>query len=233
MDRQENPLLSIGINIIIPIIILMRLSSEEMLGPVFALILALAFPLGYGIVFFIARRKANLFSALGFASILLTGGIGLLRLDAQWIAIKEAAIPFVVGVAVLVSMRTGSPIVRMLVYNERIIDIPRVEEALERRGAMRVFRKRLDLTSYLLAGSFFVSALLNYVLARMIVVSEAGTPAFNEELGRLAALSFPVIVVPMVIIMLVAVFMLLASITRLTGLSWEEVFVHDQSKSKE
>ncbi len=44
-----------------------------------------------------------------------------------------------------------------------------------------------------------LSAVGNYALARYLVVSPAGTPAFNEELGRLTALSFPVLMVPMML----------------------------------
>jgi hypothetical protein len=36
---------------------------------------------------------------LGFVSVLLTGGIGLLQLDPKWIAVKEAAVPAVIGLA--------------------------------------------------------------------------------------------------------------------------------------
>ncbi len=35
---------------------------------------------------------------LGLISVLLTGGIGLLELDPQWLAIKEAAIPGIIGI---------------------------------------------------------------------------------------------------------------------------------------
>ena len=69
------------------------------MGPVYGLLVALAFPVGYGIYDFVVRRGFNFYSALGFVSILLTGGIGLLKLPVEWLAIKEAAVPFVIGVA--------------------------------------------------------------------------------------------------------------------------------------
>ncbi|MDE2817308.1 MAG: hypothetical protein OXK81_11510 [Chloroflexota bacterium] len=47
--KRENPLLSILLNIVIPVIILMRFSSDEWLGPMYGLLVALAFPLAYGI----------------------------------------------------------------------------------------------------------------------------------------------------------------------------------------
>ncbi len=38
---------------------------------------------------------------LGIVSVLLTGGIGVLELDTQWLAVKEALIPGIIGVVVL------------------------------------------------------------------------------------------------------------------------------------
>ena len=111
-EKAENPWLSLGINIVIPALILMKLSGEDRLGPVVGLLAALAFPLTYGIVDGLRRRRFNFISALGVVSILLTGGIGLLQLDTKWIAIKEAAVPGVIGLVVLLSMRSRYPIVR-------------------------------------------------------------------------------------------------------------------------
>ena len=48
-------------------------------------------------------------SAIGIFSTLLTGGMTLLELDPNYIAIKEAAIPAAFGIAVLVSMFTPIP----------------------------------------------------------------------------------------------------------------------------
>ena len=39
-ETAENPWLSLGINIVVPALILMKLSSEDRLGPVFGLIVA-------------------------------------------------------------------------------------------------------------------------------------------------------------------------------------------------
>jgi hypothetical protein len=41
------------------------------IGPIKALIVALAFPIGYGVWHFIKTRKGNFFSALGLVSVLL------------------------------------------------------------------------------------------------------------------------------------------------------------------
>ena len=125
---------------------------------------------------------------------------------------------------VLLSMRSRYPIVRSLLYNDKIIDVPTVEAALERHGNRTHFDRRLDRASLLLAGSFFLSAVLNFVLARVIVKSPAGTVAFNEELGRMTALSYPVIALPSMAVMFLALWYLFHSISRLTHLEFEQIF---------
>jgi hypothetical protein len=222
-ERRENVLLSLGLNIAIPAVILMKLSGENALGPVGGLLVALAFPLTYGVVDFARRREWNIVSVLGFVSVLLTGGIGLLQLDPKWIAVKEAAVPAILGIAVVLSMRTRFPIVRTFLYNDKIIRVQEVDEALARRGNHAAFDRTLVNASWMLAGSFFVSSVLNFVLAKLIVKSQPGTTAFNEELGRMTALSYPVIVVPSMIIMIAALWYLFNRIQQLTELDLEQI----------
>ena len=71
--------------------------------------------------------------------------------------------------------------------------------------------------------SFFLSAILNYALAKYIVVSPSGTEEFNSELGTMNLLSYPVITIPCVIVMIYAMFYLFKHIKRLTGLDFEEL----------
>lgn len=222
-ERRESALLSLGINIAIPAVILMKFSGDAALGPVGGLILALAFPLTYGMVDFARRREWNIISMLGFVSVLLTGGIGLLELDPRWIAVKEAAVPAVIGILVVLSLRTRFPIVKMFLYNDKIIRVREVDAALDRRGNRRAFDQTLVNASLMLAASFLVSSVLNFVLAKLIVKSQPGTTAFNEELGRMTALSYPVIVVPSMIIMIAALWYLFYRIQRLTDLDLEQI----------
>jgi hypothetical protein len=220
---RENMLLSLGINIVIPALVLMKLSGENLLGPVGGLVIALAFPLTYGVVDFVRRREWNVVSLLGFISVMLTGGIGLMQLDPKWIAVKEAAVPAVIGIAVILSLRTRFPIVRTFLYNDKLIRVKDVDEALMRRGNHQAFERTLVHASWMLAASFFVSSVLNFVLAKLIVKSPPGTTAFNEELGRMTALSYPVIVVPSMIIMIAALWYLFNRIQRLTDLDLEQI----------
>jgi len=220
---KTNPLLELLVNIVIPSVILMKWSGPQDLGAVSALLLALAFPLAWGARDLLQRRKVNLFAALGLISILLTGGIGLLQLDTQWLAVKEAAVPGLIGLAVLISTRTRYPLIRTLLFNPALIDVARVHERLEARDAVPTFETRLQRATVMLGGTFFFSAAMNYFLATWIVVSPAGSAAFNEELGRLTLLSYPVIALPSMAMMMFVLYYLARGIRELTGLKFTDL----------
>lgn len=217
-DGKPNPLVEIGITVLLPAFILMKLSSPERLGTLGALLLALSFPVGWGLWDGIKRRKLNWLSVLGVVSTLLTGGIALLSLDAQWLAVKEAAVPGLIGLAVLASTWTKSPLIRVLVFNAQLFDVDKVHKALEQRRNVVPFELRLRTGTLLLAGTFFFSAVANYVLARVVVSAPAGTEAFNEQLGRLTLLSYPIIAVPSMLMMMALMFWLARGAKTLTGL---------------
>ena len=215
---KPNPLLEIAITIIVPAIILMQLSSPERLGALGALLLGLAFPLGWGIWDGWRRRKLNWLAVLGVVSTLLTGGIGLLALDAKWLAVKEAGVPLLIGLVVMGSAWTRNPLIRLLVFNASLFDVQRVSAALQAKGTETRFEQRLRQGTLLLAGTFFFSAVANYFLTRWVVTSPAGTEAFNHELGRLTLLSYPVIAIPSMLMMMGLLYWLAREAKSLTGL---------------
>ena len=93
-------------NIALPVIILSKFSTEEYLGPVWGLVIALAFPIGFGLWELVKSGKVNFFSVVGIISVLLTGGMSLLQLDLKYIAIKEAAVPGIIGLLVWFSQHS-------------------------------------------------------------------------------------------------------------------------------
>ena len=221
---------NLAFNIIIPVLILMKFSGPEHLGPAWGVVIALAFPLAYGSYDLHRTRQINGFSVLGIVSVILTGGISLLELDPQYIAIKEAAVPGAIGLAVFFSQFTRFPLVKKLLMNDKVIDTDKLYQAISKQGTMAAFNRVLRVSTYLVASAFFLSAVLNYILARMIVVSPAGTTEFNNELGRMTALSFPVIALPTMLVMFVAIFYLFFQMKKLTGHSVEH-FLRGQAET--
>lgn len=193
------------------------LSTDEYLGPAWGVVIALMFPLAYGLIELKQTKKVNMFSVLGIVSVLLTGGISLLKLPAEYMAIKEAAIPGLIGLAVIITQFTQKPLVKALILNDQLINWEKLNSRLEENNATELFKQKVAVSSYIVASSFFLSSALNYGLAKWILVSEPGTTAYTEELGRMTALSYPVIVVPSMILLITALIYLFKQISNVTG----------------
>jgi len=224
--KKDHLFIELAITLIIPSIILMKLSEPQYLGAITSLLFALTFPLLWGIRSLIKERRVNLLAVLGLVNILLTGGIGLLQIDTHWLAVKEAAIPGFIGLAVAISAHTRSPLVRVLLYTPTLINIDRIQRRLIKRDKVTDFEKSLKMATWMLSGAFLFSAITNYFLAKWLVVSPAGSPAFNEELGRLTLLSYPMIALPSMLIMMGVLYFLTKTIHRLTGLKFTETLAH-------
>ncbi|WP_299073947.1 VC0807 family protein [uncultured Paraglaciecola sp.] len=216
-QKQSGLLGNLAFNIVIPVLILTNLSTEEYLGPAWSIVAALIFPIGYGIWDLKQTAKINPFSVLGIVSVFLTGGISLLELPAEYIAIKEATIPAIIGIAVLITQKTSKPLLKVFVLSEQIINWQNLNQSLENSGTSSEFEKKMAVSSYIVAGSFFLSAALNYILAKLILVSPPGTPEYTEELGRMTALSYPVIVIPSMLMLIAALWYIFSQIKKLTG----------------
>ena len=224
-EHKPRPMIDLLVSIILPSVILMKFSGENELGATGALITALAFPLGWGIFELIKFRKFNFIALLGLVSVLLTGGIGLLQLDTKWLAIKEAAIPALIGIVVLASTYTRYPLVKTLLFNPKIMDVEKIKHKLEEHNSSAAFENRLMKVNYLFAGTFVFSAIMNYILVKWIVTSPSGSTEFNEQLGQLTLYSYPMIAIPSMMMMMAIFYYLWRTINGLTGLDLEEIMV--------
>jgi hypothetical protein len=221
---QENLWLNLVFNGVIPALLLTFASKDAALGPVWGLVVALVFPLGYGLWSFIRLRSWNLFSVLGCSSVLLTGGLGLLRVDGIWFAVKEAALPTLLGFAVPLSMRTRQPLIRTLLYNDQVLDTGRIGAALDEKNAQADFNKLLTWASWMIGLALFLSAATNFALTLWLLPAQSGTEHFNAQLGKLQFWSWPVTMIPSGAISIYALVRLLKGVENLTGLSGEDLF---------
>ena len=229
--KKENTFLNLGFNILIPILILNK--GDDWFGDVLSttfentavaiLLIAIAFPILYFIYDLITRKKYNFISILGLISVLLTGGIGILEIPTEWFAIKEAAIPAIIGIVVIASLRTPFPIIRAILMNPELMDVDKIDSALARHNRQKEFNQLLSKCTYLFGLSFLFSAILNYVLARWIVVSPSGSDAYNAEVSKMMLWSWPAIAVPSLIITFYALWVLIKGIQELTGFKLEEI----------
>lgn len=232
-QKPENAFVSLLINVVIPVGILSFLSKEKYLGPVWALVVGLAFPIGYGLRALIRDRKADFMSIIGIVSVTLTGVFGILKLPPEYIAIKEAAIPLILGLAIVGSLKTPFPLIKKILMTPQLFDVERLKSELKEKGKEAVFEKRLVGLTWGFASSMFLSSVLNYALAKIVLKSEPGSEAFTAELGKMTGLSHVVILVPCLIIMFIVMNKLFNTLTELTGCELDDLLAaHHREKAK-
>lgn len=222
---QDRPLLELVVNIILPTWILMSLSKEDRLGPLWALVIAICLPLGYGIYDAVLRRKLNFYAAVGLVSVLLTGMFGLFKGGAIWFAIKEAVIPIVLAVAFLGSHKTRTPFIKGIFLNPQLINLPLLNGILERDpDRQRGFDRLLWNGSLMLAATMLASSVANFFLAMHFVgPTEPGSSEYTAAIGKTTAWGFAIIGVPMLAILLYIFRYLIRGLEKVTGLERDDL----------
>ena len=232
---DENPLLNIFVNVLLPIVALSQLSKSGdkswHIGPEYGMAVAVAFPFIYGVVFFFKNKKFNFYSVLGIISVLLTGFItihvwnkdGSIKENADLLfAIKEAAIPLMLGAAMLYSHRTKNPLIDVFFLNPDIFDIKKIEETAKEKNTFNDYLAfRLKLT-WMFASSFLLSSLLNFILAMYLLKDANDKESYNLAVGKVMGYGYLVIGIPLMIIMVGCLIYLMKTISRITGLTKEE-----------
>lgn len=250
--KDEHPLANIMINVIVPVLILSMFSKDPALqamlgkaakpwhlGPVKAIIIALALPIGYGVWYFANTRKPNFFSGIGLLSVLLTGGLtlylwnkdGTVKPNAGLLfGLKEAMIPLVLGIAIVLSHRTANPLIRVFLYNKSIFDIPKIENRIAELAAQDGYDKLLLGATRLFAASFFLSAIMNLCLAQWFFRSfdtkaVDALEVYNGIIAKITGWGFAVIGLPILVFLFFTLMRLLAGLRRLTGLTDQELML--------
>jgi len=214
--QSQASLISLLVTIIIPSCILVFFKETAYISTVGVVLIALAFPVVYSCYEWLVSKKVSFVSILGFISVLLTGGIAVLQLPAQWIAVKESLIPFIIGCVVFGSCIKKKPAVRLILH--AFLDDDKINQRLiETNNLGKLLALEIKAT-YILSCSFLLSSVLNFILAKWIVRSPAGTEAFNTQLGMLTALSYPIIAVPSMLVLGVSIWYMIHHLKKLTQL---------------
>ena len=229
-QTQDHPFVSLAFSILIPVLVLQRLSTK--LGATHALILALVFPLGYGLYDYFKNHNKNWISILGFVNTLFTGGFALLKLSGIWFAVKEAAFPLLIGIAVLMSNAFNAPAMKKLFYNKTLFNIDLVEKKIAESSNQHALHLLFKKSTYFLAASFFLSASLNFILAVSVfadlpndVSDDQKTILLNDQIAQMTWLSFIVIVLPLMIFMGFIFWHLIKNLRQLTNLTTDQFLI--------
>ena len=241
--HQENPLANILINVLIPVFALSFMSKDGdklwHIGAAKAMYVALIPPIAYGIWYFFKTKKMNVFSLLGLLSVALTGGLtiylwnqdGTVKPNAAILfGIKEACIPFVLGIAVLLSHRGKTPLLNAFLYNDSVFNIPLIEKSVAEKNQQDTYAKLLWQSTMLFASSFAVSAVLNLGLALHFLGQLDHTAAdakkvYNEQVGKITGWGFVVIGLPLLVVLGFTLWRLMGGLKKITGLDQDGIMM--------
>ncbi len=214
-------MIELAVNVVAPTVVLLFGSDEAYLGTLWGLIAALAFPLAHSAYTMASAGKISPLAAIAVVSVLLTGGIGLLELPVAWFAWKEALFPALFGVASVLSVRTRFPLLPTLLASA--LDNDKINRLLAQNEQVDAHDKALLKATWQMGAIFVATAGVTFFFARYMVVSATGTEAFNTELGRYTAMSFPFLGVPSTALLLYIVHGVLLGIETRTGVEIDEV----------
>lgn len=200
----------LALNLGWPLLFLWVLSDR--FEPVTGLLLALVGPLAATVMAVVRKGKVNPVSVLALVGIGVTGGIGVLQLDARWYAAKEAAIPCAVGALTIASVRTPYPLVRSLLWE--VADGARIEAALDARGARAAGEAALARATVGMGAISVILGVVSGVAASFMVTGAPGTPDYNADVASYTAWSFGLINLPS---MVATVWVLQRAIDALAG----------------
>jgi hypothetical protein len=124
---------------------------------------------------------------------------------------------------VLISGFWGKPLIAKILLNPLLFNLDLIYQTLSNKEKTAEFKAKIQWANHLLSITFVFSATMNYLLAKWIVVSPAGTTQFNEQLGEMTILSYPVIAIPSMLMLLAIMFYVIRSLMKLTDLKLEQI----------
>jgi len=239
--KKESPLISILFNIFIPVLILkngndwifttlvyFKFTLQEVniihLSSVTFLI-ALTFPITYFINDFFKRKNFNLISILGFINVLLTGGIGVFGakfgLSKNWFIFKEGFLPLFIGLLLLIMKKYRQDSFNKILLNEALFDNYKIKNSIKEEK-QEEFEKLLGRASAHFILGLFISSIIQFILASIIVVSNPGEPLFNDQVATMTWVSYFAVLVPTMLVVGKGYWELIVGIEKITDIKKEE-----------
>lgn len=233
-QHQQSPkgfFLDLAFNLVIPVMILQKLSSRfGDSGPLYALIIALAFPLSFGFYDLYVKKKRNVISLLGFINILFTGGFALLGLTRNWYIAKELLLPSLIGSYVWFTTFQAAPLIERVFFNESVFNINAIKNSVQNLGRQTELQKLMLRSTQIFAGTFLLSAFGNFFIALEIFTdipyiwtSTERAAIRNYEIAEMKKWHYIVLLIPSLLMTMILLWHLVSGLMKITGLKMEEV----------
>lgn len=220
---------NIFFSVIIPVLILNK-GTKYGLTPVNALMVALAFPLFFGLYSLVKERKMNYIALLGLLNVMSSGVLTVLALGGIWFAIKEAVFPLLIGLFVFISSFSNKPFFQAMFLNPTAFDVVKLWDSLNTTEKKSQFAETMKKATQGLSISFLLSAILNFCLAFVIfkplpdeLTELEKQDLLNVQLSQMTMYSFVVIMIPILIVVSLVLYLTFKKTTQITGLKLEDL----------
>ena len=232
--KKESPFLNLAFNILIPVVILNKGAEfiPSASAALYSLLIALAFPLGYGLMDFVSQKKINIISVIGLVSVALTGGLALLELKGIYFALKEAGIPLILAFVALGSLFFKKPLAELFIFKSSFFNTKLIQECLKKNNKEKQFKNLMIKATLALSGSFVLSAVLNFVIAIKIFVDidpllqeQAKKQLINQQVADMTWQGYVFIALPLTVITGFLMWWVFKQLKNWTGLSLEELIL--------
>ena len=245
MDKATKSLLNVLLSVLAPVLILDNCSATGdklwHLGTTWAMVVALALPIGCGIYSLVTERKIEAMTAFGLLGTILTGIVTIyantgdalaIRPDTPWwYAAKEAIIALLLAGAMLVSGGREGSLLRACVYSDALFDIRRIENTVQEKGLSNGYNSILSRAALMTAGSLLLSAIMNFGLALYFLLPVPDMPAaeqaeqYNYAVSKMTWMGYLIIGVPLLATLFLVIRYLGKSLTQLTNLPDDQVYM--------
>ena len=217
--KQPHPLIDLLLTVVLPSAALEYLSEPARLGPFWALVVASLLPLTFGVYCWVTKAGLNFLSILGLVAVVVTGSLGLLKLDAFWFGVKEISVPMLIGLAFPLSHLWGKPIINSMIFAPHLFNEKVLREALDTPDKEASFARLLVKASWGMGASMLLSSVINFALAMYLLGGkEPGSEAFVKGIGTLNWGGTLIIGIPMLLAMMIVMVGFTRGVYRLTGL---------------
>lgn len=219
------------ITIFLPLLILSQFAEPYLPNTTTRWVIGLSIPFLYGLVETSRKKQFNYIAFLGLLNVLALGGLRFVpNVTTDWYAARETVIPITLMLFFFISALRKSSRFNNIFYNDQWLNIDKIEFTLEQNGNKNAIKGLLRQCLFLLAFTFFLIAVLNFMLAKTILTSPVESTKFIEQVGILNTLSFPVIVIPACIAIFLTYFRFFFGIKKITGLEFKTIFAENSKQ---
>jgi len=187
--------LDILIGAVAPVVILKYGTAP--LGTLPAYLLAALVPVAWVMLdLFVITRRFNFISAFGGAGAVMRGALAFWYVDGALFAFKDSASYLLTLIVFGGSAFLARPVTRNIALQGLDPDTDERKAAMDRLLEEPSVVRSLKLSALLIGGTNLAAGVVNYIVNYKMVLAPFGTPAFNDQVANVNAVTRLVLVLP-------------------------------------